>query len=62
MNSLAAVAGVIAAIWLLRYVFVTLEETLLGFAILAVVALALVFVYAAAHEDTEKRKGDYLDE
>ena len=61
MTILAFVGAIIAGIWLLGFVWVTLGEALLGLAIIALVAIPFVLLLWAAHaeySDEQKGEGD----
>lgn len=53
MNTLAWVGASVASLWLAVYAFNTLANTALGFAMLAVFFMALLFTYHGAILDVE---------
>lgn len=50
MNFLAAVAGFLASIWLTGYIFVTLDNTLLGLGGIALVFLGFMYLFKAVRD------------
>jgi len=53
MNFLAAVAMFLAAIWLAGYIFVTLENTLLGLGAIALIAIGFIQLINVARGSNE---------
>ena len=51
MNFLGAVAALLACIWLAQYLFVTMENPLLGLASLAVIGIGFFLVVLTAKEN-----------
>jgi len=51
MNFLGAVAAFLAAIWLTQYLFVTMENTLLGIASLALIGIGFLLLILTAKSD-----------
>ena len=52
MNFLGAVAALLASIWLAQYLFITMDNALLGLASLAVIGIGFFLVVLTAKEET----------
>ena len=52
MNFLGAVAAFLAMIWLAQYLFVTMDNTLLGLASLAMIGIGFFLLVLTAKEDS----------
>ena len=51
MNFLGAVAGFLSTIWLAYFIFVTMDNTMLGIASMGAIGIAFILTFKAIQED-----------